>query len=161
MWDLTIHLPYIVFFSPSPPLANIVYLGVFPFGFRLKIFNTRLLRKCFHTLIKKCFVPLFNRCVISQSTSLLGSTFSLTLVPLSNWYGISQSTPQASVLAGILPSVHPLWGLASSLTHYPVSNSDIICNSPCPPLASIVLFRLSFSSCRYCHLLTLLSFSQR
>ena len=47
-------------------------------------------------------------------------------------------------------TIHPLGGLASSLTHRSVTGSDTICNSPSPPLANIVLFGLSllgFKSC--------------
>ena len=40
---------------------------------------------------------------------------------------------------------HPLRGLASLLTHRPVSGSDTICNSLSPPLTNIVLFRLSLN----------------
>ena len=50
-----------------------------------------------------------------------------------------------SVLTGTLPRVHLLRSLASSLTHHLVSDSDIICNGPSPPLVDIVLFGLSLS----------------
>ena len=39
----------------------------------------------------------------------------------------------------------PLWGLTSSLTHRPVSGSDIICIGPNPLLADIILFGFSLS----------------
>ena len=50
-----------------------------------------------------------------------------------------------SVLAGTPPHVHPPSGLSLLVTHSPMSGSDTICNGPSPPLADIVLFRLSLS----------------
>ena len=47
-----------------------------------------------------------------------------------------------SVLTGTPPRVYPLRGTTSSLAHCLMSGSDTICNSPDPPLAYIVLFRL-------------------
>ena len=38
--------------GPSPPLADIVLFGLFPFGFPLKVIKTCLLGRDFHTLIK-------------------------------------------------------------------------------------------------------------
>ena len=40
----------------------------------------------------------------------------------------------------------PLWEIASSLAHSPVSSSDTLCNNSGPLLADIVLFGLSFLS---------------
>jgi len=40
-------------------------------------------------------------------------------------------------------TIHPLGGSASSMAHRPISSWDTIYNSPSPPLADIVLFRLS------------------
>jgi len=56
-----------------------------------------------------------------------GPAPSLALVSLSNWCGISQSTPL---------------GLASLLALCSMSGFDTNCNSPRPPLADIALFRL-------------------
>ena len=65
---------------------------------------------------------------------------------LSNRYGISQSTllqgPTSSLAHRSMST--PLRGLASLLAHRPESGSNNICNSSSPPLAYIVLFRLSF-----------------
>ena len=44
---------------------------------------------------------------------------------------------------GTPPRVHPLWSSAFLLTHRPVFSFNTICNNPSPPLANIVLFRLS------------------
>ena len=49
----------------------------------------------------------------------------------------SRSTP---------PRVHPLWGSTFSMTHHPVSGSDIIFNGPSSLLVDIVLFEFSLSS---------------
>ena len=37
-------------------------------------------------------------------------------------------------------TIHPSWGPASLLAHYPVSASDTICNSPSPLLSNIIRF---------------------
>ena len=112
----------------------------------LKVFKMRLLGRGFHT---QCFVLCPNRCEIAQSTPLRGSTSSLALIPFSNRYGTPQSTLfGASVLVSTLPRVHPLQGSTSSLIHRPVSGSDIIYNSPGPPLADISLFGLFLSDLR-------------
>ena len=47
-----------------------------------------------------------------------------------------------SVLADTPPGVHYLRGSAFSLAHRPMFGFDIICNSPSPLLADIVLFGL-------------------
>ena len=71
-----------------------------------------------------------------QSTPFRGPASSLTLVLLSNWCGISQSTL--------------LLGSASSLAHRPVSDSHTICNRPSLPRVDIVLFRFSPQSFKTC-----------
>ena len=72
--------------------------------------------------------------------------FSLALVPFSNQCGTSQSTfLKPNVLASTPPRVHLFRGSASSLSHRPVSTSDIICNNQSPPLEDIVLFGLFLS----------------
>ena len=98
-------------------------LWVFLFEIPLKIFKTRLLGRCFHTLVK------------NASFSFLTDLGSHNLL-------LSGS----SVLASTPPWVHPLRGLASSLAHRPMSGFDTICNSSSPPLTDIVLFRLTLSN---------------
>lgn len=53
---------------------------------------------------------------------------------------------RASVVTGTPPHVHLLRDSVYSLTHWPVSGSDTICDGPSPTLADIVLLRLSPSS---------------
>ena len=47
------------------------------------------------------------------------------------------------VLSGTPPHVHPLRGSTFLLAHRPISGSDTIYNSSNPPLANIILLRLS------------------
>ena len=78
---------------------------------------------------KECFVLYPNRCGITQSTHYQGSASSLALIPLSNRYEISQSTP---------------FGPAFLLAHRSVSGFDTIFNRPNLPLADVVLFGFPF-----------------
>ena len=86
------------------------------------VFKTCLLRRGFHTLIKG---------VLFSSTTNVGS----------------HNPPPfgAKCPCWHTASCPPLQGPASSLTHHPVSGSNIICNDPSPPLADIVLFAPSLS----------------
>ena len=70
--------------------------------------------------------PLSKPNILSRIRSSLQSMWDLTIHSLSG----------PNVLVGTPPGVHPL-------VHRPVSDSDIICNDPSPPLTDIILFNFS------------------
>ena len=84
-----------------------------------------------------------NQCGTSQSTTLRGPAFLLTLFPSSNWMRPPPNPPPLgpNVLTGTLLRVYPIRGTARRLTHRLTSGSNTICNDPDPLLADIVLFR--------------------
>ena len=96
------------------------------------------------------FSHLYKGCIVLLPTGVgsynpphLGPASSLVLVSLE----LQPNSPLfgASIVASILPHVHPLRNSASSLAHRLVYGSDTSCNSPSPPL-DIVLSRFSLSS---------------
>ena len=120
----------------------------FPFRASPQGFKTRLLGDGFHTLIN---------CGLFSSPTNVGHhnpppfgaqrpRWHSFLPPID--VGPPPNPPPLgpSVLTGTPPHVYPLRRTARRLAHRLVSGFDNICNGPDPPLADIVLFRLSLSS---------------
>ena len=96
MWDLTIHPTHRLVSTsfhnnPNPSLVDIVRFDPLRIVVNLTILKTRLLGRGFHTLIKNVRFPLQPMWGFTIY-SLRGLAYLLTLVPLSNRCGISQST---------------------------------------------------------------------
>ena len=121
-------------------------LRVFPFGLPLKVFKTCLLGRSFHTLIKNFSfsspINVGSHNPTPAGPNVLANTRSLFQLM---WDSPVHPPSGFNVLTGTPSRVHLFRGLASSLTHCPVSGSDTICMSLSPPLADIVLFGLFFS----------------
>ena len=125
-----------------PPLGDIVL-----FGLSLKVFKTRLLERGFHTLIKNTSFSSLNDVGSHNPLGAQRPGWHSFPFPIN----MGSSNPihpplEPNILTGTQSYVHPLWGSTSSLTHRPVSGSDIICNSPSSLLTDIVLFEFSLLS---------------
>ena len=103
------------------------------FGLSLEIFKTRFLRRDFTLLQRMFHSPPQSTWDPSNPPSFGAQRSCWHLFPSSIDVKPLQSAPFGpNVLASTPSCVHPLRGLASSLTHYPVFGSDSICNNPCP-----------------------------
>ena len=150
--------------GPSPPLADIVL-----FGLPLKVFNTRLLGRGFHTLIQgvsfssptdvrshnpppfKFQRPRWHSMWNPEHIHPLWGPASLLAHEVFGSETICNSSHNPPPFKFQHPRwhsmwnpehIHPLWGPASLLAHE-VFDSETIYNSSSPLLADIVLFGLS------------------
>ena len=124
----------IVFCNDPNLLLTDIVLG---FSFRAfpQRFKTCMLGKGFHTLTKGVSFSSRTNVGFSQSTSLQGSAFSLTLVPFSNRCGIPPNPPPsrpASLLAHCLVSTPireqtPHWHIVWSLALIPFVTAQAYC----------------------------------
>ena len=121
-WDLTIRHPSrpSILDGTRSPLQSMWDLTILPHP------HFKAQRPCWHSFPSPINVGSHN-----PPPPLRGPTSLLALIPLSNRCGISQSTPPP--FGAQRPRWHTVWCF----------DSDTICSSPSPPLADIILFKLS------------------